>query len=455
MTTFKKITEWSAATAMDGSDYVLAICGGTPKRITLDNLRLMMEENQQQFLDENAFYIEENTAHTTVEKCYTGGNGLMRQIWLSKICAVLMDTEGHYTKLNNNDFRYTADGDTVVSNGAVVSAYANADWMGMFEGGYWNYLQEITISGVKHIRHHMSLTPLPGGWYTSELPAGLFKCVVVNNAMRSIPFVVPTESKNINHFYNAAQARGKNFGLAGEPLRNLLLEYMLAKYGYRDCQNLKGEDGTLVWGVGLDGTEYSSSSTLANGFARQKDIKTGACLSMGYNDGKVEVTDNDGYTCHSVQVGVWENPWGQYWEMDGHLCSVGTDVYQWDSNFMPTDTPTADSFAGVETHKFTRMTASSQTFDVSLVTTAGAQRMSYVPTASHTGASWHDHFYYGADGQLWLVGGDSYIGSSCGLACSDSHYGWSSSTAYFSARLDFHGDTVEVTSAELKRLLAQ
>ena len=456
MTAFKRITEFDATTTLNGTDYIMVVAGGTPKRITLDNLRAMMEENQQQFLDENAFYIEENTASSKgAAYCETGGSSLMLQIWLSKICAILMTADGHFTRLNPSDHRYTADGDQVVKNGAVVDAYKNADWFGMIEGGYWNYLQEVTISGVKHIRHHISLTPLPGGWFTKNIPVGMFKCVIQSGQMRSIPFVVPSGGSNINQFFNYAQARSKNHGLAGEPFRNFLLQYMMAKYGYRDIQNLRASDGTVIFGCGLDGTEKSASSTLADGFARQKNIKTGACLGLGYNDGKVEVKDADNYTCHSVNVGVWENPYAQYWEMDGHLCSVGNDVYQWDENFLPTGKPTVDSFAAVKHNKLTRLAAEGNSdADITLITTKGAQHMSYVPTKQHTGITYGDHYWYSASGQLWRGGGDSYIGANCGLAAASSFDAWSDANAAFSARLDFHGDIQEVTSAELKRLLA-
>ena len=456
MTAFKKITEFDATTTLNGTDYIMVVAGGTPKRITLDNLRAMMEENQQQFLDENAFYIEENTASSKgAAYCETGGNSLMLQIWLSKICAILMTADGHFTRLNPSDHRYTADGDQVVKNGAVVDAYKNADWFGMIEGGYWNYLQEVTISGVKHIRHHISLTPLPGGWFTKNIPVGMFKCVIQSGQMRSIPFVVPSGGSNINQFFNYAQARSKNHGLAGEPFRNFLLQYMMAKYGYRDIQNLRASDGTVIFGFGLDGTEKSASSTLSDGFERQKNIKTGACLGLGYNDGKVEVKDADNYTCHSVNVGVWENPYAQYWEMDGHLCSVGNDVYQWDENFLPTGKPTVDSFAAVKHNKLTRLAAEGNSdADITLITTKGAQHMSYVPTKQHTGITYGDHYWYSASGQLWLGGGASTYGANCGLASADSSSAWSDAGARISARLDFHGDIQEVTSAELKRLLA-
>ena len=453
---YQKVTEFGTTTALNGSDYVFVIAGGTPKRITLDNLRAMMEENQQQFLDENAFWIEENTASSRGSAyCETGGNSLMRQIWLSKITAILMTPDGHFTRLNPNDHRYTADGDQVVKDGAVVAAYKNADWFGMLDGGYWNYLQEVTIGGVKHIRHHISLTPLPGGWFTKNVPVGMFKCTIQSGQMRSIPFVVPSGSNNINQFFNYAQARSKNHGLAGEPFRNLLLQYIMAKYGYRDIQNLTSSDGTKIFGCGLDGTEKSATSTLADGFARQKDIKTGACLALGYSDGKVAVKDADNFTCHSVNVGVWGDPYGQYWEMDGHLCSVGSDVYQWDDNFMPTGKPTTDTFKAIKYNKLTRATTDGlQNVDINLITTKGAQHMSYVPLKAHTGVSYGDSYWYNAEGQLWFGGGSSYHGAACGLASARSSNAWSFAVASISARLDYHGDLKEVTSAELKRLLA-
>lgn len=456
MTAFSKITEQGLSTSLNETDYIMVVAGGSLKRITLSNLRAMMEENQQQFLDENAFYIEENTASSKGStSCDTGGSSLMRQIWLSKITGILMSPDGHYTRLNPKDHRYTADGDQVVSNGAVVAAYQNADWFGMLDGGYWNFIQEVVISGVKHLRHHISLTPLPGGWYTKNVPVGMFKCVMNNNQLRSIPFAVPTGSLTIYKFFDLAQARNKNYGLAGEPFHNFLLVYIMAKYGNRDIQNLTAKDGTKIFGPGLDGTEKSSTSTLEDGFARQKNIKTGACLALGYNDGKVEVKDADNYACHSVNVGVWENPYGQYWEMDGHLCSVVNDVYQWDGNFMPkVENPTVDTFATVDHRKMTRIAYNTSTHDITLVTTSGSQYMSYVPSKEHTGINYGDKYTYAVDGQMWLYGGGSNSGFDCGIERAASAVIMVLTNPNYSARLDYHGEIKEVTSAELKKILA-
>lgn len=114
-----------------------------------------------------------------------------------------------------------------------------------------------------------------------------------------------------------------------------------------------------------------------------------------------------------------------------------------------------DSFAAVKHNKLTRLAAEgSSDADITLITTQGAQHMSYVPTAKHTGITYGDHYWYNASGQLWLGGGSSYYGAMCGLASARSVFAWSLASADFSARLDFHGDIKEVTSAELKRLLA-
>lgn len=458
MATFSKITEQGIASSLNGSDYVVVVAGGTLKRITLDNLRVMMEENQQQFLDENAFYIEPNTASPRgAAYVVTGGNELVKQTWLSKITGVLMSPDGYYCRLNPNDSRYTIDGDQVVKEGAVVDAYTNADWMGMLDGGYWNYLQEVTIGGVKHIRHHIALVPLPGGWYTQNVPVGMYKCSVQSGKLRSIPFVQPSGANNIRDSFKLAQVRSKNHGLAGGSFRLFLLQYIMAKYGYRDVQNLQATDGTKIFGPGLDGTEYAANSVSPNNsFIRQWKIVTGACIALGRNDGNVAVLDIDNHICHSVNVGVWENPYGQYWEFDGHLCSVGTDVYQWDANFLPqVGAPTAADFANVAHTKFQRATENGSRFayDMSLVTTSGAQCASYVPRQEHVGILYGDSYSYAANGQMWLVGGNSPQNEGCGLACVSSNYDWTASSQYLSARLDFHGAIAEVTSSKLKSIL--
>ena len=118
------------------------------------------------------------------------------------------------------------------------------------------------------------------------------------------------------------------------------------------------------------------------------------------------------------------------------------------------DKPTVDTFAAVEHRKLTRIAESTSTHDITLVTTSGAQYMSYVPPTKHTGISYGDSYTYAADGQLWLVGGRSNNASDCGLERASSFNAWASASSNCSARLDYHGEIKEVTSAELKKILA-
>lgn len=266
--------------------------------------------------------------------------------------------------------------------------------------------------------------------------------------MRSVPGYVSDNSATINTFWSRAQARSKSHGLANMDFRNWLLWYMMSTYGYRDSQGCKTADGTLVWGVGLDGTENTSGSS-ASGWDRQNGIKQGAALSLGIYDGKVAVTDSAGGTAHSVNVAGFENPWGQRWEMVQGLCSVGNDVYCWRSNWLPTGTPTAASFTNVDHVKLARNAGDTNQPIMNVVTDKKNQGFYMIPKASGSGLNYNDYFWYNASGQLWLFGGGSYDGSRCGLASAYSNDAWSPSWTYISARLAFYGTIKEVTKTKL------
>ena len=293
--------------------------------------------------------------------------------------------------------------------------------------------------------------PLPGGFTIPGQVVGKFKASNVNGKMRSLPGYVPDNDKTINEFFNLAQARSKNHGLANLDFRNYLLWHMMSKYAYRDSQNCKGSDGTLIWGVGLDGTESTSPG---NKFIAQKEIKTGSTLSLGDYDGNMANVDANSQTVHSVNVAGFENPWGQYWEMVQGLCSVGTDVYCWRSNFMPTGKPTADTFANVEKVILTRQTEGNSPSGMNIITSDKGQGVYMIPKQQIAGISYSDKFFYNNNGQLWCIGGSSGNGASCGLAAAYSNLAFSYSYANVSARLAYYGDTTEVSAKKLAELNA-
>lgn len=436
---------------MADSDYVFGNFGGKVGQMSITDFRSNLNENDNMVLNELAFYIDVNSPSSLGStRVDVGGNMHMRAMWEAAHVDILMDKNGNYCELNHNDCRYTAEGEAVVdiSTNAILPKWQKCDMMKIIPLTY-GHIQTVQIGSSTLHRLWLSLVPLPNGYIIPQQVVGKFKAGNVSGTMRSLPNMTPDNSKTINAFWNCAQTRSKSHGLANLDFRNALLFYMMSKYGYRDSQNCKGGDGTLVWGVGLDGTE----STGSDKFTDQRYIKTGHTLSLGKNDGKVAVTDNNGTTVHGVNVNGFENPWGQYWEMVQGICSVGTDVYHWRSNVMPTGTPTAASFEHIDHVVLQRATSDGVTL-MNIIASEHGHGCYMIPKASVSRISYGDNYGYGANGQLWLFGGDSDSGADCGLACARSYAVWSRSNQYLSARLAYYGDINKVSSARLAELAA-
>lgn len=430
------------------SDSVFGNFGGKVGQMSISDFRTHLNDNDNQVLNDIAFYIDVNSPSSLGStRVDTGGNLRMREMLEASEVDALMDKNGNYCELNPNDCRYTKEGEAIVDmeTGEILSKWANADIVRIIPQ-YYGRVQVVQVGSTTRLRSWFSLVPLPNGYVIPQMVVGKFKASRVNGAMRSLPNKTPDNYVTINGFWNYAQARSKNHGLANLDFRNHLLFHMMAKYGYRDSQNCKGSDGTPVWGVGLDGTESGES------YDGEKVIKTGATLSLGKYDGKVAVTADGGHTCHSVNVDGFENPWGQYWEMVQGLCSVGTDVYCWRSNVIPTDTPTAATFANID-HVVLRKSTSA-VWAMNVISSENGQGTYMIPRESASGISYGDDFWRDDAGQIWRFGGSSCDGSKCGLAFANSRDAWLRSSAYLSARLAYYGDINKVSSARLAELIA-
>ena len=445
----KKLTDKDFVTQMAGSNSIFGNFGGIVGQITLDNFRNALNANDEQVLNNLAFYIDVNKASSLGStRVDVGGNMNMRSLWENAAISILMDENGNYCELNHNDCRYTAEGDYLLnSDGTIVSEFSHGDFMKIVPVTYGR-IQQVTVGATTVLRLWLSLVPLPGGYTIPQLVVGKFKASIVSGKMRSLPGQFPANSQTIRDFWDKAQLRSKNHGLANLDFRNYLLFHMMSKYAYRDCQNCKGADGTLIWGVGLDGTE----STGSDKFSDQRYIKTGHTLSLGDYDGKAAVLDNNNATVHGVNVAGFENPWGQYWEMMGGLCSVGTDVYCWRSNIVPASSPTADTFEGIEHVLLTRPT--SAVWGMNIIASENGQGVYMIPKQSLSGVSYGDYFSYAEAGQLLLFGGGSRYGAYCGLAFANSDFAWTYSGSYYSARLAYYGSLNKVSATQFKALAA-
>ena len=441
----KDITNSDYVHQMSDSNSIFGNFGGAIGQMTIGEFRQHLNDNDEEVLNNLAFYIDVNKPSSLGStRVDVGGNLHMRALWEASAVSVIMDANGNACKLKRNDNRFTEDGVSLLNDdGTVISTYAKCDFMKVVPVTYGR-VQTVTVGATSVQRLWLSLVPLPGGYIIPQLVVGKFKCSIIDGKLRSLPGVVTADSRTVRGFWELAQARSKNHGLAGLDFRNHLLFHMMAKYAWRDSQNCKGSDNTLVWGVGLDGTENNG------GFDGQRNIKTGITLSLGDYDGNVATTDANSNTCHCVSVAGFENPWGQKWEMLQGLCSVGTDVYFWRGNTMPSGTPTADTFANIEHVKLTRPT--STVWAMNIIASEEGQGVYMIPKQSISGISYGDNFWYAEAGQLWLFGGYSYHGAACGLAFADSGNVWSYSYSYFSARLAYYGEVNFVSAQRLAEL---
>lgn len=454
---YSKITDAPQVHNFAGADMLLGSFGGALGQMSVDEFRQHLNDNDEEVLSNLAFYIDVNKASSKGStRVDVGGNMNMRQLWEDASVSILMDANGNYCELNKNDSRYTKEGDLLLKeDGTLVSAYASCDFMKIVPKTYGR-VQIVTVGANTINRLWLSLVPLPGGFIIPQQVVGKCKASLQGSAdaavMRSIPGVQAAGTRSIYGFWTNAQNRSKNHGLANLDFRNYLLFYMMSKYGQRDSQNCVGADGTKIWGVGLDGTESTTEAGSQAGFDAQKVVKCGTTFSLGDNDGNVACTDANNKTVHSVNVAGFDNPWGQFWEMVSGLCSVGTDVYCWRGNIIPNGTPTAETFANIEHVLLTCATAAAT--GMNIITSENGQGVYMVPKQTLSGVTYGDSFTYGADGQLWMWGGSSYSGSSCGLACAASYHAWSGSGSGISARLAYYGELNKVTSKRLAQLAA-
>lgn len=429
---------------MTDQDFLMGFAGNIPVKIHLENLKKTLVENNDLYLRQVAFFIDINEPGDTVLSVNVGGNREMFKAWEALIEAGVQDQEGNWAPLSRVDNRYFADGSQAVDleTREPMPGISDCNFVSRIpQTGC--YVQTIEMGGKTINRLWLSLLPLPG-WQEPAQMVGMFKGWVDGNGrLRSVPNKVPTRSRTVQSFWDAAQNYGEDYGLAGVYFRNFLLWYMMAKYSQRGSQECKLEDGTPVWGVGLDGSESATHTD-------QYTIPTGATLVLGTQDGKVGVRDSQDALCHSVKVAAFENPWGQFWEFDGHLCSFDTDVFAWRENFMPSSAaPVKSDFASVKTMLLKRHTATITSAEKMNIITGPEQGVFMFPYATQSGISYGDRYNYGASGQVWRWGGYSESGADCGLAWSNSSSAWTLSSSSIGARLAYFGPVHQVTGRDL------
>ena len=60
-----KLKDKAAVTQMTDADYILGVFGGATGKMSIDNFRKHINDDDKQVLNDLAFYLDINTAHPT------------------------------------------------------------------------------------------------------------------------------------------------------------------------------------------------------------------------------------------------------------------------------------------------------------------------------------------------------------------------------------------------------
>lgn len=271
------------------------------------------------------------------------------------------------------------------------------------------------------------LNPVAGG-HTFDSPewVGAYKMYVdASGVGHSRPNVAPSHSKTMNVFWSCAQKLHSNMGLANYGFHCLINAAYQAYYGNLNSQ--------VVIGPGFQHSNWEAC----------RDVPMGKCISLGNGSGKVLYHDDTLGDQYPVKLFGFEDLWGKLWEF-----RPGVRFY------MDGETRKAVIYSGNQVSN----TANGREV-VCLATANGeyitkmvlGEHWDMIPTAVGGGDSTYytDGCWASKAGELLRVGGGAVSGSRCGVACSDSDGGFSSSSAFVGARLAFFGTPTIVSGSQL------
>ena len=152
----KKLVDKDFVHSMSDSNSVFLNAGNKVRQMRIDEFRAHLNDDDNQVLNDLAFYMDINTASllgsTRVD---VGGNDHVRAIWEDMKEVGLMDRNGNYCELNRNDCRYTVSGEAVIdlNTGLLLSKWANCDVVIIIPEHY-GHIQLVTVGSVPNPRTH-------------------------------------------------------------------------------------------------------------------------------------------------------------------------------------------------------------------------------------------------------------------------------------------------------------
>lgn len=410
MTTFKKITEASIASSVKNSDYLLAVTGGSMKRVAISDVamgaaeQLLYPEYTLETSSNPAFDLQQNIA---VDQYIASMGGYMMKVSGGKVYAA---------KLHPTDWTKFADG-TAVDDASKYETMVHCP--------------PLNFKAQDKTLQFGGLTPISGGHtFGSPQWVGAYEMYVDSSgAGHSRPGVSPSHSRTMSAFWSCAQKNGTEWGLANYGFHCLINCLFQAKYGNLNSQSVIGAGGqTSSW-------------------EHWRDVATGQCISLGDGSGKVLYNDSAVGDQYSVKVFGFEDLWGKLWEFRPGIRFYMSDGVR---------------YAVVYDGNVVSNTATGRTFVASVQGASGpfASKMTLgeywdmIPSAVNgsDGTYYCDGYWTATNGELLFVGGAAHDWSRCGLSYANSDNGFSISWTSLGSRLAFYGHPTLVSGSELTEL---
>ncbi len=406
---FKKITEAATASSMNNSDTLLAVSGGSLKRIPVEKLGSKIADQ---------LFYPEFTLEQSSNPVFEIQDSVVVKQYIASMGGYMMKTVNGKTyaaKLHPTDWNYFADG-TAVDDASKYETMVRVPKCHFKASG-----KTMQFGG---------LNPISGGHsFDSPEWVGAYEMYVdSNNVGHSRPDVSPSHSMNMSTFWAKAQNRGTEWGLANYQFHCLINAVYQAKYGNLNSQTVIGAGGqTSSWEA-------------------WRNVSMGLTRTLGDGSGSVLYNDSTVGNQYEVKLFGFEGLWGKLWEFRPGI------RFSYDSS---TSVRTATVYSGNQVSN----TASGRTFTCQVTSASGA-----CPTAMELGEYWDmipqavggntssyycDGYWASTGGELLSVGGNAINGASCGVSSAISSNGFSISWADIGSRLAFYGDTEIVNGSEL------
>lgn len=412
------ITGVSSLSSVDG---LLVNAGSKVRQIQFSDFKKSLDILDEKSLMQVACYTDFMEDGNIILN--QGGNTSVLDVILDNRFNCLMKADGHYAKLDMYDSNKFIDGQTATLDGTkgeeITRIPPHYYLVEALTGGGWRYWVSLKDIGGHYF---------PGCWI------GTHKMYVAGAVGHSWSGYVPTASLTISAFYNAAQALGANFGLAGYWMYSAINKLFMSKY-----KTTKSEGGSIL-GVGLSGENSS--------FDNIKNIVTGKANKLGARTGFAPIEDAVGNTVGSTSVFGVKDLFGPFWEFAGGIVSDNATWYITDQNVAPVDAiPTWASMRTVP-----KLTSGSSSYITQMQWGEYGDMLAKAAVNGSSNTYYCDGYWASNTARVLLVGGHASSGALGGLSAAIANNVFSGAYASFGARLAFFGTGIEISPSKFLTL---